>query len=255
MMRAPRGFALMIFLALLPLLAAQAATAQKKSPPPEQKPAAATPAPDPSSHQAEPAQVPGEDERVKLAHESNEASGGEENAEFKESPSVQALARWFGLKPKTMYEVLLVVNFLIIAFLIYWVAKARVPEAFRARTREIQKNLEEARRASEEANRRLAEIEERLARLDTEIGGLRATAEADAGAEEQRIRALAEADKRKIVESAEQEIEAAAGQARRDLKAYTAELAVALAEKRMKVDPDTDQALVRSFVDQLKDGR
>ena len=253
MMRIFRSCALMLLLALVPVLTAQAA-AQKKSAPPEQKPATATPAPDPSSHQAEPAQVPGEDERAKLAHESNEAAG-DENAEFKESPSVQALARLLGLKPKTMYEVLLVVNFLIIAFLIYWVAKARVPEAFRARTREIQKNLEEARHASEEANRRLAEIEERLARLDGEIGGLRKAAEADAGAEEQRILALAEADKRKIVESAEQEIEAAAGQARRDLKAYTAELAVALAEKRMKVDPDTDQALVRSFVSQLKDGK
>ncbi|HYX69569.1 MAG TPA: ATP synthase F0 subunit B [Terriglobales bacterium] len=255
MTRALRGCALVLLLALASVLATQATAAQKKSPPPEQKPAAATPAPGPSSHQAEPNQVPGEDERVKLAHESNEASGGDENAEFKESASVQAMARWFGLKPKTMYEVLLVVNFLIIAFLIYWVAKARVPEAFRSRTREIQKNLEEARKASEDANRRLAEIEERLAKLDTEIGGLRATAEADAGAEEQRIRALAEADKKKIVESAELEIEAAAGQARRDLKAYTAELAVALAEKGMKVDPDTDQALVRSFVSQLKDGK
>ena len=196
------------------------------------------------------------------AQEQGQAAAGEhkqaeeeENAEFKESPSVQALARWFGLKPKTMYHVLLVLNFLIIAGLIYWVARARVPEAFRARTRDIQKNLEESRRAGEEANRRLAEIEDRLARLNTEIEALRAAAEADARAEEERIRAQAEADQRKIVEGAEQEIEAAASAARRGLKAFTADLAVALAEKKIKVDPDTDKALVRNFAGQIKEGK
>ncbi len=211
----------------------------------EAKPAATAAAPEKAAPQSETAK----------SGEPKPAAEEEENAEFKESPSVQALARLFGLKPKTMYQVLLVVNFLIIAGLIYWVARARVPEMFRARTRDIQKSLEEARQASEDAQRRLAEIEERLAKLDTEIGGLRAAAEADARAEEQRILALAEADKHKIVEAAEQEIEAAAGQARRELKAYTAELAVALAEKKIKVDPATDKALVRTFVDQLKDGK
>jgi F-type H+-transporting ATPase subunit b len=232
---------------LMVALAGLSAAAAQQSPPKEQKPEAAAAAPEKpaAAHEGEAAK----------AGEHKEAAEEEENAEFKESPSVQALARLVGLKPKSMYKVLLVINFLIIAGLIYWIAKARVPEMFRARTREIQKSLEEARRATEDANRRLAEIEERLAKLDTEIGGLRAAAEADARAEEERIRALAEADKKKIVEAAEQEIDAAAGQARRDLKAYTAELAVALAEKRIKVDPATDQALVRTFVGQLKEGK
>ncbi len=213
-----------------------------------------------SSPQQKPAAT--EAEKASAAQEQGQAAAGEhkqaeeeENAEFKESPSVQALARWFSLKPKTMYHVLLVLNFLIIAGLIYWVARARVPEAFRARTRDIQKNLEESRRAGEEANRRLAEIEDRLARLNTEIEALRAAAEADARTEEERIRAQAEADKRKIVEGAEQEIEAAASAARRGLKAFTADLAVALAEKKIKVDPDTDKALVRNFAGQIKEGK
>ena len=237
-----RRFVLVLVLAL----AACVVSAARQSPSTDQKPAATA----------------DKDKPSEAAHQGEAAKSGEhkeaaedENAEFKESASVKALARLVGLSPETMYKVLVVLNFLIIASLIYWVARARVPEAFRARTREIQKNLEEARKASEDANRRLAEIEDRLAKLDSEIGGLRATAEADAATEEQRIRALADADKKKIVESAEQEIEAAAGQARRELKAFTAELAVALAEKKLKVDPDTDQKLVRSFVSQLKDGK
>ena len=45
--------------------------------------------------------------------------------------------------------------------------------------------MEEASKASEEARRRLGEIEQRLSRLDAEIAAMRASAEADAAAEEQ----------------------------------------------------------------------
>ena len=81
---------------------------------------------------------------------------------------------------------------------------------FRDRTASIQQAMQEARQASEEANRRLAEIEARLSRLDAEIGGMREAAEKEAAAEEVRIKAAAAEDARKIVESAEQEIAAAA---------------------------------------------
>jgi len=57
------------------------------------------------------------------------------------------------------------------------------------------------------------------------------------------------------VASAEQEIEMAANTARRELKAYVAELAVQLAEKKIRVSKDTDEALVRAFTAQMgKDG-
>ncbi len=111
--------------------------------------------------------------------------------------------------------------------------------------------MEEARKASEDANRRLAEIEARLSRLDAEISGMRDAAEKEAAAEEARIKAAAEEDARKIVESAEQEIAAAAKTARRELTAYAANLAVALAGRQIKVDAVTDQALVREFAREL----
>ena len=50
---------------------------------------------------------------------------------------------------------------------------------------------------------------------------------------------------------AEQEIASAAGSARRELRNYAAELAVSLAEKKIKVDSATDRELVRDFVGQL----
>jgi F0F1-type ATP synthase membrane subunit b/b' len=53
------------------------------------------------------------------------------------------------------------------------------------------------------------------------------------------------------VESAQQEIAAAAKSARRELTAYAADLAVGLAQKQIHVDAATDQALVRRFAEEL----
>ncbi len=51
--------------------------------------------------------------------------------------------------------------------------------------------------------------------------------------------------------SAEQEIAAASEAARRDLTAYAADLAIALAKEQIHVDPGTDSNLVRNFADRL----
>src|SRR5512143_4016780 len=192
-----------------------------------------------------------------LAEASEHAAGeGEENAEFKQSASVRFLARITGLSLHAAYWLAIAINFVVIAGAVIWFMRSSLPGVFRARTQSIRKTMEEAQRASADANRRLNEIESRLAKLDGEIAAMRSQADAEAVAEEQRIKAAAEEDARKIVESAGQEVEAAARVAQRELKAYAAELAVSLAEKRIKVDATTDRALVETFVGQLgKDGR
>jgi len=132
-----------------------------------------------------------------------------------------------------------------------WIAKKSLPGWSRNRTSLIQKAMEEARKASEDANRRLAGIESRLTRLGTEIADMRATADKEAAAEEQKIKAAAEEDGRKIVTAAEQEIAAAVKNARRELTAYAGDLAVSLARKQIHVDAATDQALVQDLGRQL----
>jgi F-type H+-transporting ATPase subunit b len=184
-----------------------------------------------------------------LVRETREAAG--EDDQFKHSPSVQFVAKLTGLDLEHAYWVCVLLNFVVIAAVLFWLSKKNLPGLFRNRTASIQKAMEEARKASEDANRRLAEIEARLSKLDVEIGGMRASAEKEAAAEEQRIKAAAEEDARKIVESAEQEIAAAAKSARRELTAYAADLAVSLAKKQIHVDPATDQSLLRDFAQQL----
>ena len=186
-----------------------------------------------------------------LAKESREAAAEDDQAQFKRSASVQMVAKLTGLSLDHAYWLCVVLNFAIIAGAVAYFSKKNLPGVFRNRTASIQKAMQEARHASEDANRRLAEIETRLSRLDTEIAGMSAAAEKEVVAEEARIKAAAEEDGRKIVESAEQEIAAAAKLARRALTNYAANLAVSLAAKQIKVDPATDQALVRSFAQEL----
>jgi F-type H+-transporting ATPase subunit b len=186
------------------------------------------------------------------AKESREvAAEDDDQAQFKHSASVQMVAKFTGLSLDHAYWLCVVLNFAIVAGAVVYFSKKNLPGMFRNRTASIQKAMQEARQASEDANRRLTEIETRLSRLDSEIAEMRSTAEKEAVAEEARIKAAAEEDGRKIVESAEQEIAAAAKLARRELTTYTANLAVSLAASQIKVDPATDQALVQGFAREL----
>jgi len=198
--------------------------------------------------------------RAELARTSREAAGEDETAEFKHSSSVQFVARITGLSLEHAYWLCVLANFAVIAGLLGWALKKSLPGLFRGRTASIQKAMAEARAASEDANRRLAEIEARLSRLDGEISEMRGVAEMETQAEEERIKSGTADDVRKVVESAEQEIAAAAKFARRELQAFAAELVVNMAEKQVQVDAATDQALVKGFAQQLaadgkKDGR
>jgi len=133
-----------------------------------------------------------------------------------------------------------------------WVLlRKKLPPAFRSRTESIQKKIEDARRASDEARQRLAGVEERLARLDAEIAQMRSEAEAAGKADEERVMKAADGERRRIVQAAQQEISTAANVARRELRAFAADLAVGLAEKKISVSRTADQSLVREFTARL----
>ncbi len=188
-----------------------------------------------------------------LAHETREAEGDdqEENANLKHAAPVQWLARKTGLSVHGAHLLALSLNFAIIVVVVVWAVRKFVPGMLRDRSASIQRALEEARAASQDANRRLADIENRLRQLDVEIGRMQATAEKEADAEEGRIQTAAEEDIRKVVLAAEQEIVAAAKQARRELATHTADLAIALARQQINVDSAADQVLVRTFASKL----
>jgi F-type H+-transporting ATPase subunit b len=161
-----------------------------------------------------------------------------------------------GIGPKTSFSISVGFNFLALFIFCYVLMKSKLPQAFRERTAAIQKGILDAQAASADAAKRLGDIETRLGKLDQEVSAIRAAAEKDVAAEEARIRQAAEEDKQKIVEAAEAEIDAIARNARRELKGYAASLAVDLAGRQMRIDDNTDHALIREFAQQLgKDGK
>jgi F-type H+-transporting ATPase subunit b len=236
----------LLFFALFLQFSAHIAIAQQRSP---EKPAQQ--ASDASKEGSQPApehkSFGGE-----LVQETREATGADEdNVRLKHAAPVRWLARKIGWSDHATHLLLFTLNFLVVVVIVAWAAGKYLPAIFKSRTTAIQKALEEARAASQDANRRLADIENRLRQLDVEIGQMQAAAEKEADAEDNRIKKAAEEDIRKVVLSAEQEIAAAAKQARRELTNHTAGLAIALARKQINVDSNTDQVLVRTFASRL----
>ncbi len=170
--------------------------------------------------------------------------------------TAEAWGRKLGLGKTTSFLISIFLNFAGVVAVFYVLLKSKLPQAFRDRTTAIQKGIKEAQAASAEASQRLSDIESRLSKLDSEVAEIRASAESEGAAEEERIRRAAEEDKQRIVQGAEAEISAIARNARRELKGYAASLAVDLAAREIKVDERADHALVSEFVSQLgKDGQ
>ncbi len=212
-----------------------------------------------AGQQATPVEPGKETEVVPPNAEHEHAEGAEEeeeNAQFKYSSLVRKFGEKTGLSKEAAYWTFVAINFGILAAGALFLLRRAMPHGFAPRTAEIQRSIEEARKASADAGARLGEIEGRLAVLDREIEEIRRAADSDFSAEEQRIKADAERDAKHVIAAAEQEIAAASRSAQRELKAFAAGLAIDLAEKKIKVDETTDQAIIRSFASQLgKDGR
>ncbi len=175
----------------------------------------------------------------------------EELEALRKSPSVMKISSMTGMSPNSAYWASVILNFVLIAVLLVYLIGGKAPAFFRDRTVGIQKGMAEATRVSQDATQRLQQIEGRLGKLDHEIEAMRATAENEARAEEERLKVATEEEQHKLLEAAQQEITAATSQARRELKGFAAELAIGLAEKQIRVDAAADQNLVQQFASHL----
>ncbi len=184
---------------------------------------------------------------------SPEANKGEkdENDAYLHSPSVKAIGAKLGMSTEQAATVFQVLNFAILAVLVGWFLLKTLPGVFRSRNTAIQKDLVDARSATEQASARLNSVEERLSKLDGQIAAMQTQAESDSVAEEQRIKAAVEDEKKKILASAEQEITAATTQAQRQIQQYAAELAIEQAARKLVVSAETDRLLVQGFARRL----
>jgi F-type H+-transporting ATPase subunit b len=175
----------------------------------------------------------------------------DETEAYKHSATVQKIGKMLGMSTATAATVFEVGNFLVLALGIGFVVVKTLPKTFRDRSSSIQKQLVDARTATEQASLRLSGVEERLSHLDEQIAGMKAQAEKDSLADEARIKASVEDEKKKIVAAAEQEIAAASLHAQRQLQQYAAELAIEQAAKKLVITAETDRLLVQNFARRL----
>lgn len=144
-------------------------------------------------------------------------------------------------------------NFVLLAAGLGYLVGKTVPPLFRERTSEIQKGIAEAAQVKADADKRAAAVDARLAKLDTEISAIREQSRLEMQIEGDRIRKETAATIEKLQTQASAEIESAGVTARRDLKAYAAELALDMAEQRIRsrMDANAEAALIDAFVNDL----
>jgi len=144
-------------------------------------------------------------------------------------------------------------NLALVVAIIVGVARAPLASFFKLRSQLIREQLAEAQEARREAVSKLAEIQARLSRLDDELKQMNAIAEAEARQEYRKLVAETERDGGKIVERARQEIDGMMRTAQLELKTHVAELAVQLAEERLRneITGEDRRRLFRQFVSRV----
>src|ERR1035438_6370212 len=145
-------------------------------------------------------------------------------------------------------------NFLVLPGLLgYFIGKNAGP-FFAARSAGIRQDMDESLRQREQAEAKAADVDRRLADLGEDIAALRGHSEAEGKAETERMAQHTADEIAKLQAHAEREIASAGKAARMALKRYSAELAMGLAEQkvRARMTPDTEDALVQGFVRDLK---
>jgi F-type H+-transporting ATPase subunit b len=143
-----------------------------------------------------------------------------------------------------------IINFALLAGGLAYILRKPLADFFAARSNSIRKSLEEGRKALEASQAQLQAVEQKLAHLEEEIAAFKASATKEMEAEQQRMKQAAAEEAEKILESARAQIEISVRAAKLDLKSYTAQQAVQLAEEliRQRLDDSTRKRLVSQFV-------
>ncbi|MGI8784908.1 MAG: hypothetical protein ACR2L2_14800 [Acidobacteriota bacterium] len=147
-----------------------------------------------------------------------------------------------------------IVNLAILLGILFFALRKSLPVIFANRREGIRRALEEAQRARQAAEAKLQSIEEKMSRLDIELESIRKSAEQEAEDERRRILEMSQQEADKIVATARQGIEGLTRNAEKELRRYAADLAVDLAETRLRHDVgEADhKKMFERFVDKLE---
>jgi F-type H+-transporting ATPase subunit b len=171
--------------------------------------------------------------------------------------TVPLLAQESGGTQKPSMMLWQILNFLILAGLLGWLAAKHGGPLLANRSKEIEEGLAAGELAKAAADSHAAEVDRKLGSLEKEVAALRSSAREEREQEADRIRRDTQAEIARIHHQAEQEIESSGKQARIEVQRAAARLAVELAEQKVRahMTPEIQAALLQGFVSDLsRDG-
>ncbi len=127
-----------------------------------------------------------------------------------------------------------VINFGILVIVLYKFGKKPIQSMLKQRTEMIEKTLKEAREAKELAEKALREVEVRLKEKDKEIQEILSVTKRSSETERENLIEQGDRLKEKILEQAKANIAFELKHAKEAIKAEAAEIAIELAEKKLK---------------------
>lgn len=148
-------------------------------------------------------------------------------------------------------------NFAILVGVLVYFLKAPFVGYLASRDTQIRQALVNAAELRATATERLAAIQRELAALPGELEALRTQGAEDVRAEQARIKQAAKVERERLIDQTRREIETRLRIARRELTELGAQLAVQVAEQRIKrtITPDDQLRLVDRYTAQLREAR
>lgn len=146
------------------------------------------------------------------------------------------------------------INFIILFGGLTYLLSKPIRNFLKKRSQKIERSIKEAEASRLDAELRLQETESRLQGLGEEIGKLRENAELEGRRIETKIAQLAEQEAERIRYFARQEVEMLFKAELRELRAHAAELAIRIAEERIKkkMTPRSQSLLINESIERLE---
>jgi F-type H+-transporting ATPase subunit b len=158
---------------------------------------------------------------------------------------------------ETMKMIARAINFAILVGALVYFLKSPIAAHLASRITQIRQDLVTAADLKKSASAQLAEIQQRMAALPGELDTLRRQGAEDVTSERQRMSRLAEHERTRLLEQTRREIDMRLRVAKRELTEHAAQLAVQVAEQRIKrtITADDQIRLVDRYASQLKEAR
>lgn len=149
------------------------------------------------------------------------------------------------------------VNFAILAGVLAYFLRAPIASYLASRRTQVRQDLVAAAELRRTASAQLEEIDRRLKGLPAELDALKARGAEDVVAERRRIAEAAAAERERLLAQTRREIDMRLRIARRELTEHAAQLAVTVAQERIRrtITPDDQLRLVDRYTAQLKEAQ